>query len=67
MKMSPASWVLCGRSRITPVTFRETVAAWQAVSVLAQSPRPVTRVRPMGSASPKYFRAADCDRTTDSG
>lgn len=65
MKASPTSWVLCGKSRATPVTRSEICG--HAVAPPVQLPTATVRVRPMGSASPKYVLAADWDRTTDSG
>ena len=66
-KTSPSNWVLCGRSRITPVTVRLTIWAWQAASPSGQPPRPVVTVRPIGLASPKYLWAAFWLITTELG
>src|SRR6185503_3667828 len=64
---SATSWVLCGRSRITAVTFNGTVELSQVAAAGGHGGFRTEMDFPMGLPSPKYLRATDCERITDSG
>jgi len=66
MKMSPVNWLLCGKSAITPVTRSGSFCA-HATCSRPQAALAMPMVFPIGSASPKYLRAVDCEITADSG
>src|SRR6185312_10273624 len=73
MTASACMWVLCGRSRITPLTRSTTASLAQEIEEIESMETKgqfcllTASILPTGSASPKYLRASDCDSTMESG